>query len=87
VTNGNRSQNSAVGITTGYHLNGEEVRIRFPVGQEISLLRVFRIGFGVHPTFYPMGTGVISSTVKRRTVAEVKKNVGLYIHSPNVFMA
>jgi hypothetical protein len=27
-------------------------------GQEFSLLRVVQTGFGVHPTSYPMGTGV-----------------------------
>jgi hypothetical protein len=47
------SRDSVVGITIG----DGGVGVRVPVGSRFSLLRVVQTGSGVHPTFYPMGTG------------------------------
>jgi hypothetical protein len=51
------SRDSAVGITTGYGLDGRGVRIRVQVGQDFSPLHIVKTGPGVHPASYPMGTG------------------------------
>jgi hypothetical protein len=52
-----KSQDSSVGIATGYGLDDRGVGVLVPVGQELSLLHVVQTGSGVHPTSYPMGTG------------------------------
>jgi hypothetical protein len=58
--------------------------------QEFSLLHVVQTGSWAHPASYPVGTGVLSSGVKRPereadhsppTNAEVKK-VWIYISTP-----
>jgi hypothetical protein len=50
------SQDSSVGVATGYGLEDGGVGVRVPVGQEFSLLHVVQIGSGVHSTSYTMGT-------------------------------
>jgi hypothetical protein len=53
-----KTQNSIVGIATGYGLENQGVRVfESQWGQEFSLLHVVQTGSGVHPTSYPMGTG------------------------------
>jgi hypothetical protein len=56
---GEMDVDSAVGIVTGYGLDdrGSEFESRW--GQEFSLLHV-QTGSQVHPTSYPMGTGILS---------------------------
>jgi hypothetical protein len=53
-----RSRDSSVGIATDYGLDDRGVGVRVPYSQEFSLLHVVQIGSGVHPTCYPVGTGV-----------------------------
>jgi hypothetical protein len=43
------SRDSVVGIPTSYELDDREVRVP---------LHFVQTGSGVHPTYYPMGTGV-----------------------------
>jgi hypothetical protein len=50
-------RDSAVSIATGYGLDDRGVGVRVPVGSRIFFPHVVQIGSGVHPTFYPMGTG------------------------------
>jgi hypothetical protein len=50
-------RDSVIGKATGYGLDDQGVRVRVPVESRISPLHVVRTGSGVHPTFYPMGTG------------------------------
>jgi hypothetical protein len=59
------SQDSVVGIATGYGLDDQGVGVRVPTGTRISLLHVVQTGSGVHPTSYPMGTGNPFPGVKR----------------------
>jgi hypothetical protein len=78
----------------GWMTAGSEFKSRW--GQEFSLLHVVQIGSGVHPAFYPMGTGAHSPGVNWTgraadhsppTSAEVKKT-WIYISTPPyVFMA
>jgi hypothetical protein len=52
------SQNSVVGIVTGYELDNRVVGVQVPVGSRfVSLLHVIQTGSGAHQTSYPMGTG------------------------------
>jgi hypothetical protein len=51
------SWDSAVGIATGYGLDGRGVGVRVPVGQDFCLFRVIQTGSGAHPASYPIGTG------------------------------
>jgi hypothetical protein len=51
------TRESAVGIATGYGLDGRGVAVRVPVGAIYSLLHVFQTGSGAHPAFYTVGTG------------------------------
>jgi hypothetical protein len=51
------SQDSSVGIATGYRLEDGGVKVQVPVRQEFSLLHAVQTGSGVHPTSYTMGTG------------------------------
>jgi hypothetical protein len=52
-----KSPDSAVGNATGYGLEGQGVGVRFPMGQEFSLLHFVQTGSRAHPASYPMGTG------------------------------
>jgi hypothetical protein len=47
-----RSQDSSVGIATGYGLDDQGIGVRVPIWSKFSLLHVVQI---VHPS-YPMGT-------------------------------
>jgi hypothetical protein len=49
-----RSQDSSVGIVTGYGLDGP---VRFAAVQDFSLLHSVQTDSGAHPASYPMGTG------------------------------
>jgi hypothetical protein len=51
------SRDSSVGIAIGYGLENGGVGVPVPVVQEFSLLHVFQIGSGVHPTSYTIDTG------------------------------
>jgi hypothetical protein len=72
------------------------VGVRVPVGSRIFSSPNVQTGSGVHPTSYPMDTGVLSPGVKRQgreadhsppTTAEVK-NTWIYASSrPYAFMA
>jgi hypothetical protein len=53
------SRDSAVGIATGYGLDGREVGVRVPVGARFAPLHVVPTGSGAHPASYPMGTGAL----------------------------
>jgi hypothetical protein len=59
------SRDIAVGIGTGYGLDGRGVGVRVPVGARCSPLHVVQTGCGAHPSPYPMGTGGFSPGVKR----------------------
>jgi hypothetical protein len=50
------SQDSSVGIATGYGLGDRGVGVRVSVWSRIFYLYVVQTGSGVHPTSYPMGT-------------------------------
>jgi hypothetical protein len=52
-----RSRDSAVGIATGYGLDGREDGLRVPVGASLSPLRVVQADSGADPASYPIGTG------------------------------
>jgi hypothetical protein len=91
-----RSWDSAVGVATGYGLDGRGVGVRVPVGGRIYLLQVVQTGSGVHPTSYPINTGALSPGVKRQgreadhsppTSAEVKKMWTYTSTPPYAFMA
>jgi hypothetical protein len=84
------SQDSAVGITTGYRLDGQGAGVRVPVGQDFSLLYVVQSGSEAHPASYPMVIGPLSPGVKRLgheadhsppSSAEVK-NTWIYTSTP-----
>jgi hypothetical protein len=51
-----RSRESAVGIATGYGLDGRRVRVRVPVGIRFLSLYVVQIGSVPHPVLYAKGT-------------------------------
>jgi hypothetical protein len=51
------SQESIVGISTGYSLDDGGFGVRVPIESRISLLHVVETGSGAHPAFYPLGTG------------------------------
>jgi hypothetical protein len=56
---------SSVGIALGYGLDDQCSRVRVPAGAgNFSLHRRVQNGWGVHPTSYPMGTGVSFSRGK-----------------------
>jgi hypothetical protein len=46
----------AVGIATGYKLDGRGVGFRVPIGAGFSLLHVVQTGPGAHSAFYPKST-------------------------------
>jgi hypothetical protein len=50
------SRDSAIGIATGYGLDGRGVGVRVPVGARFSPLHVDHTGSGAHPASYPIGT-------------------------------
>jgi hypothetical protein len=86
----------SLGIVTGCEFEDGGVGVRVTVGQEFSLLHVVQTGSGVHPTSYTMGTGALSSGVKRSgreddqsspTIAEVRKKWIYTATSPYAFMA
>jgi hypothetical protein len=52
------SRDSIVGMATGYGLDDQGVEFEYRWSQEFSLLHVVQTGSGVHPTSYPMTTGV-----------------------------
>jgi hypothetical protein len=52
-----KRRGSAVGVVTGYGLDGRGVGVRVPVGVRFSPLHVVQTGSGAHPASYPMGTG------------------------------
>jgi hypothetical protein len=59
------SQDSSVGIVTGYRLDDQMTRVRFLAGAgNFSLQPHIHTGSGAHPTSYPMGTGALSLGVK-----------------------
>jgi hypothetical protein len=47
-----RGQDISVSIATGYELDDRGIGVRIPV-----VSRIFQTGSGVHPAYYPMGTG------------------------------
>jgi hypothetical protein len=52
------SRNIAVGIATGYGLDGRRVGVHVTVEARFSLsLHVVQTGYGARPVSYPMGTG------------------------------
>jgi hypothetical protein len=52
------SQDSVVGIATGYGLDGIRGRSSSPgKGQDVSTLHVVQTGSGAHPASYPRGPG------------------------------
>jgi hypothetical protein len=54
-----KSRDSSVGIALGYGLDDRGSRVRFPAGAgNFSLHYRVQTGSGVHPTSYPIGTGV-----------------------------
>jgi hypothetical protein len=61
-----RNRDSAVGIVTGYRMDGRGVGVRIPVGSKFSLLYVVQTGSWVHPASYPTGMGALSPGVKRQ---------------------
>jgi hypothetical protein len=76
------NRDSAVGIATGYGLEDQGVGVRVLVGEDFSILHTVQTSSEAHPAFYPMGTGALSTGVKRPwreadnsppTRAEVKK--------------
>jgi hypothetical protein len=58
-----KSQDSVVGIATGYGLDNRGVAV--PVGQEFSLLHVVQTGSGVHPTSIKLVPGALSPVVRQ----------------------
>jgi hypothetical protein len=90
------SRDSAVGIATGYGLDGRGVGVRVPVGARFSPLHVVQTGPGASPASYPMGSGSSFPGVKRPgreaddsppTNAEVN-NTWIYTSTPlYVFVA
>jgi hypothetical protein len=52
-----KSQDSTVGIATGYGLDDQGVGVQVPVGAKKILFHVIHTGSGAHPAPYPMGTG------------------------------
>jgi hypothetical protein len=87
-----KSRDSSVGIALGYGLDDRGSRDRFPAGAgNFSLHHRVQNGSGAHPASYPMGTRGCFLRVKRPGceadhsppfLAEVKKCVELYLHSP-----
>jgi hypothetical protein len=53
-----RSRNSAVCITTGYRLEGQEVGVRVPVEARIFPFHLVETGSGAQPASHPTGIGV-----------------------------
>jgi hypothetical protein len=49
--------NIGVGIATGYGLDDPGVRVRVPVGSELSLFHVVQTGSGTHPASSSMCSG------------------------------
>jgi hypothetical protein len=49
------SRHSAVGIPTGYGLDGRGVGIQVLVGQDFSPVHIVQTKSGVHPASCPMG--------------------------------
>jgi hypothetical protein len=58
-------QESAVGVATGYGLDGRGIGGRVPVGVKFSSLHVIQTGSGAHSASNPMGTGGSFHGVKR----------------------
>jgi hypothetical protein len=48
---------NAVGVATGYGMDGQGVGVRVPRGKNFLFLHVVQTGPGNHPASYPMGTG------------------------------
>jgi hypothetical protein len=90
------SRESVVGIATGCGLDDRGSEFESRQDQEFSFLHVVQTGSGVHPTFYPIGTGGSYPDLKRPgceadhsppTSAEVKK-MWIYTSTPPyAFMA
>jgi hypothetical protein len=86
------SQDSIVGIVTGYRLDDRGVGVRVPVGSRIfSSSTSSRLALGSTQPPIQWVTGAVSPGIKRPgseadcsppVSAEVKKNVDLYIRSP-----
>jgi hypothetical protein len=83
-------RDSAVGIATGYGLNGRGVGVRVQVVTRISPLHLVQAGSGAHPASYPMGTegsfpgGNGYRSGKLTTHLQLlpsQEYVGLYTHS------
>jgi hypothetical protein len=89
-------RDSVVGIATKYGLDDRGVGVRVPVGSKIFSSQRRQTGSGAHPASYKIGTGDLSSAVKRPgrevdnsppTSADVKK-MWIYTSTPlYVFMA
>jgi hypothetical protein len=60
-----RSRDSAVGIATGYALDGRRAEIRVPVKAKFFPYPFVQTGPGAHSASYPMGTEVSFPGVKR----------------------
>jgi hypothetical protein len=54
------SQDSPVGIATGYVLDGRGIGVRVPVGSSFSPLHVVQTSPGTRPASYPLGAGAVS---------------------------
>jgi hypothetical protein len=89
IQNTFKSRDSSVGIELGYRLYYWS--FQSPQGWEFFLHHRVQGGFGAHPDFCPMGSRGSFPGVKRPGreadhspphIAEVKKCVELYLHSP-----
>jgi hypothetical protein len=91
-----RSRDSAVGIATGYGLDGRGVGVQILLGKDFSSLHVVQTNYGVHPASYPMGNGGSFPGIKRpgreadhspTTSTEVKNTLIYTFTPPCVFAA
>jgi hypothetical protein len=57
---------SSGSIVSDYGLDDRAIGVRSPAGaKDFSSILCVQTGFGAHPASYPMGTGILSSGVKR----------------------
>jgi hypothetical protein len=86
-----RNRDSAVGIATGYGLDGRRLGDRIPV--DFPPIRVVHTGSGTHQASYLLGTGALSPGVKRPgreaghlfPTSALVKNSWIYTFTPPYF--